>query len=337
MSATTPRAKTPAVLLRENEIRNMISVPEARVAVSAAFACLAKGEAVLPAVMDIDLVERRGEFHAKGAYLNGARTFCLKTASGFFGNADKGLPVNSGLFLAFDAESGHLRAILLDNGFLTDIRTGASGGLAADFLAKKTVRTVAIIGAGVQGRYQLEALLDVRAPDLIRIYDLDTDKADRYAAEMSARGLPIKRASSAESAVTGADIVVTTTPAREAYLSLEWLSPGCHVTAMGADMPAKRELRPDVLAGADKVIVDSLAQCLTQGELHHAVAEGALRAEDVHAEIGEIVAGLKTGRTSEVEITVADLTGVGVQDAAVAEHVVLAAERQGAGRPLDTL
>lgn len=337
MSTATGCPGVPAILLHESEIRGMISVGEARAAVSAAFARLARGEAVLPAVIDIDLVERQGEFHAKGAYLHGARTFCVKTASGFFRNADKGLPVNSGLFLVFDSESGHLRAILLDNGFLTDIRTGAAGGLAADLLAKKTVRRVAIIGAGVQGRYQLEALLDVRTPDRIRVFDLDADKADQYAAEMTARGLPVEKASSAESAVNGADVVVTTTPAREAYLRFEWLSPGCHVTAMGADMPAKRELCGQVLAGADKVVVDRLSQCLTQGELHHAVAEGALRAEDVYAEIGDIVAGFKTGRSSEQEITVADLTGVGVQDAAVAEHIIIAAERLGVGRVLDPL
>jgi ornithine cyclodeaminase/alanine dehydrogenase-like protein (mu-crystallin family) len=199
------------------------------------------------------------------------------------------------------------------------------------------VEHVAIIGAGIQGHFQLEALLDVRQPSEIRVFDIDDPKACQYVEDMAAKGVKVERSLSAEEAVKEAQVVVTTTPSREPHLRFEWLSAGCHVTAVGADMPAKRELFASVLSKADKLVVHRLSQCLAQGELHHAVAEGALTQDNVHGELGEIAAGMKAGRTHEDEITVADLTGVGVQDAAIAGLVVVGAKLAGVGRPLAEL
>jgi ornithine cyclodeaminase len=334
--AVVAAGKAAITILNEPEVRSLIDPRMALQAVREAFAKLALGEVTLPVVLDLDIPERQGEFHVKGAYVHGSPYYSIKTASGFFRNPELGLPVGAGMVCVFDSTTGMPVAILFDHGYLTDLRTGAAGALAADLLARKDASRAAIIGCGIQGRYQLEALLGVRTITQVDAFDVSRASAQTYAEEMSARhGIPVRAVASAEEAVTEADIIVTTTPSRQPYFAADWLHPGVHVTAMGADMPAKNELEAAVLQRADKVVADSLDQCLTQGEIHHAVAAGTLRREDVYAQLGEIAAGLKPGRSSDTEITVVDLTGVGVQDAAVANIVVSAARASGIGRNLD--
>lgn len=311
------------LVLDESQIRELVGPREAKSAVAEAFTALSEGRATLPAVIEFDFPERQGETHVKGAYLHDSPFYAVKVASGFYANREKGLPVGSGLVLVLDAASGFLRAILFDNGYLTDLRTAAAGAVAADVLAKPEVRLVAVIGAGVQGRYQLEALLGVRRPSNVLVYDENLALARAYVDDMRSRvDVDLREAASVEEAVRGADVILTCTPSRRPYLRAEWLSRGVHVTAMGSDMPVKHELDVSVLGMADKVVADSLEQCIACGEIHHAVEAGVMRRDDVYAELGEITAGRKPGRTDAKEITVADLTGVGVQDAAVANLVV---------------
>jgi ornithine cyclodeaminase len=326
-----------ARVLFEPEIRELAGPAEALAAVRAAFIALARGEATLPGAIGLELPEAGGEVHVKGAYLHGSPTYSFKVASGFYRNPERGLPVGNGLVLAFDTETGRLAAVLLDNGYLTELRTGAAGALAADLLARASVRKVALVGVGGQARYQLEALVGVRRPQAVAAWGRDAAKAEAYAEEMRARvGVGVEAAPTLREAVEGADVVITTTPSREPLVRAEWLSRGAHVTAVGSDMPEKQELDAAVLARADKVVADRLESCLENGEIHHAVAAGALAPGDVHAELGQIAAGERPGRENEQELTVADLTGVGVQDAAVAALVVAEAARRGAGRPLET-
>ena len=327
----------PAIrVLRESEIRALIGPREALGAVREGFIRLARGRVTLPGVIGLDLPEAQGEVHVKGAYIHGSPSFSIKEAAGFYGNAAHGLPVASGGVLVFDAAPGFLSVILLDNGYLTELRTGAAGALAADLLAKREVDAVGIIGAGGQARYQLEALLGVRRPQRVLVWSRTPARSEACAEAMQARfALPVEVVASAREAVEPADLVITTTPSREAIVRAEWLRPGVHVTAMGSDGPDKRELESAVLARAAKVVADRLDQCLRLGEIHHAVAEGVLDPARVHGELGEVAAGLKPGRESDDEITVADLTGVGVQDAAVADFVLAAALRSGAGELLN--
>jgi ectoine utilization protein EutC len=323
-------------VLLEAEIRGLIGPAAALPAVRDAFAALARGEATLPGVIGFDVPAHQGEVHVKGAYLHGAPYYSIKEAAGFYANAERGLPVGSGLVLVFDATTGFLAAILFDNGYLTELRTGAAGALAADLLARRRVDRVAVIGAGSQARFQLEALALVRRPASVTVFGRSPARAATYAREMQERiGFPVRVAASAREAVEGADVVITATPSRAPIVRGEWLGPGAHVTAVGADGPEKQELEPEVLARADKVVVDRLDQCLRLGELHHAVEAGLLAAGDVWAELGELAAGQKPGRESEDEITVADLTGVGIQDAAVASAVVAEAVRRNVGRTIE--
>lgn len=323
-------------VLDEASIRALIGPAQALAVVAEAFAALAGGRATLPGVIQLDLPQSRGEVHVKGAHLHGSAFYSIKVAAGFYDNPGLGLPVGSGLVLVFDAQTGAPCAILLDNGYLTELRTGAAGALAARHLARARVDTVGIVGCGGQARYQLEALLEVRRPRRVRVWGRSRERAEACAREMEAHfGVAAEAVSTVREAVADSDVVVTVTPSREPLVRGEWLRPGTHVTAVGSDGPGKRELDAAALAGADKVVVDRLDQCLRFGELHHAVAAGVLAPERVWAELGELAAGLKPGRTSDAEITIADLTGVGVQDAAVAAFVAQTAFDAGVGRALE--
>ena len=323
-------------VLHEREIRSLLGPKEAYEAVRDAFVRLARGDAILPGVINLDLPATRTEAHVKGAYLQGMRTFAVKVASGSYDNPSRGLPSSGGLFLVFDATTGLPDAILFDNGYLTDVRTGAAGALAADLLAKRSVERVGLLGVGNQARYQLAALLQVRRPSMVAAWGRDRGKAEAYASEMTAKhGVSVEAVGSAEVACRGSDVVITVTPAHEPLVHANWIEPGMHLTAVGADGPDKQELELEVLRKATKVVADRLEQCLRLGEIHHAVEAGVLRKEDVYAELGEIAAGTKKGRESDDEITVADLTGVGVQDAAVANRVVEEAARRNLGSVLE--
>ncbi len=322
-------------VLTEAEIRGLLGPQEAYEAVRDAFVRLAKGQAVLPGVLSLDIPETRTEAHVKGAYLRGSKHFAIKAASGSYDNPSRGLPSGGGMVLVFDATTGLPTAVLFDNGYLTDVRTGAAGALAADLLAKASIERVGMLGVGNQARYQLEALLRVRRPKAVVAWGRDRGKAEAYASEMTAKHrVPVEAVGSPEVACRGSDLIVTVTPSQEPLVHVNWIEPGTHITAVGSDAPEKQELDPEILRRADKVVADRLDQCLRLGEIHHAVDVGVIRRDAVSAELGEIAAGLKPGRTSDQEITVADLTGVGVQDAAVADRVVDDALRRNLGRIL---
>lgn len=319
-------------VLDEAETRALIGPAEAIAACRDALVRVARGEVEQPAVLGMSVPEHRGEVHAKGAFLHGTPYFSIKVATGFYDNPGLGLPVTSGAVWVFDAATGRLAMMVLDQGYLTELRTGAAGAIAADLLARNPIRTAGILGAGSQARYQLEALLQVRDPDQVLVWNRNPSRATEFAMEMGSRlGRSVAVAPTARRLVEASDLVVTATPATEPILLADWVRPGTHVTAMGSDLPAKHEVESALLARA-RVVVDRLSQCLTQGELHHAVASGVMTAERIHAELPQVVAGLASGRESADEITLADLTGLGALDAAVANLVAARAEREDVGR-----
>ncbi len=327
------------LVLREPEIRALLDPASCLQAVEAAFGAYSTGRAKLPAVINLDVPESRGEIHVKAGHLQGGSHYAVKIASGFYDNPARGLPQNDGMVLVFDARTGVPAAVLLDNGFITDLRTGSAGGVAAKHLARRDARIVGVVGCGVQARCQLEALALVRPFREARIYGRHPEKARACAEELARRsGMPegcrFVPVGSVREAVEGADIVVTVTASREPLVRAEWLAPGAHVTAVGSDGPDKQELYPEVLARADRVVADSRSQCLRLGEIHHAVASGAIPESKVETELGEITAGLKPGRRSDREITVCDLTGVGVQDVAAAALLMERARAAGKGERL---
>ncbi len=324
------------LLLREEEIRRAVTMAEAVDAVEEAFAALARGDARLPDVINLDIPEAHGEVHVKGAHLKGSPCFVIKIASGFYDNTKLGLPSGSGLMLAFDAATGFPTALLLDNGYLTDVRTGAAGAVAAKYLSKPVLDKVAVIGTGIQARHQLRALAVVRDIPRVAMWGRTANHAEQAAGEMADElDVDVRVAPSIETALRGADLIITVTPSRESLIEAGWVERGAHITAVGSDGPDKQELDVGVLDRASLIIADRLSQCLRLGEIHHAVQAGVISAEDVAGELGEVIIGQVPGRTDEHQITVCDLTGVGVQDAAIALLAIQKAKQMKLGEPIE--
>jgi ornithine cyclodeaminase/alanine dehydrogenase-like protein (mu-crystallin family) len=286
-------------------------------AVRDAFRADGHGRTQVPPVINLDVPSGPGEFHIKTAYIAGVPHIAVKVASGFYENAARGLPSGSGLMAVFDASTGLPAALLLDNGFLTDLRTGAAGAVAAEVLAPRSIRTVGVIGSGVQARFQVRCLHHVREFSRLVAWSPTLRHLEAYCEEMRREGYEVTAAESPEAVCAAADLVITTTPSRRPLVRAAWLRPGMHVTAVGADSPGKGELDPECLGRADLVCVDRRSQCASFGELAAAVQRGLLKDSDA-VELGEIVAGRRQGRVTAGQLTIADLTGVGFQDTAIA-------------------
>jgi ectoine utilization protein EutC len=311
-------------LLDERSLRELVRLDlEVVDAIEECFRALARGGAVMPPVMRLDIADQagtpRGEVDVKSAYLPGRDNFAIKISPGFFDNPRRGLPSLNGLMVLLSSETGLLQALLLDNGYLTDIRTAAAGAVAARWLSRADSRSAAILGAGSQARLQLEALKLVRPLERALVWARRQEEAERYAREMTERlGIEVEPVGSAERAVAEADLVVTTTPSSEPLVRAEWLRRGVHVTSMGSDAEHKNELEPLVLVRADRYVSDRLSQCRVLGELHHAVVAGAVPEDSSFPELGEVISGAAAGRSDASQVTVCDLTGTGAQDSAIA-------------------
>lgn len=320
------------LLLSEEEIRNLVTLPEAIQEMENAFRAYSEKHASLPGVIHLDVPEHQGEVHIKTGYIHGATEFVVKIASGFAENKGKGLPFGSGMMMVSDSETGFPAAVLLDNGYLTELRTAAAGAVAAKYLASNSVEQAGVLGAGMQGRFQVRALACVRKISRVKVYDHRSSNIERYVDEMS-REMDIEfvPAFKPEDAVRGSTVVITATPSRSPIVQADWVGPGTHITAMGSDGAEKQELDVSVLQRADRIVADSLPQCVRLGEIHHAIAAQVLREKDIAGELGDVIAGKISGRENDSEITVCDLTGVGVQDAAIAGLVFRRARSENIG------
>ncbi len=311
-------------LLRAEDVRALITPADALEAVRGAFVRLAAGEATVPEIMDFEFPA--GEAHVKGAWLAGDEYWSVKASAGFYGNPAIGLPSASGVSLVLSAVDGRLAAVVMDGGLLTELRTGAAGALAASLLARPELEQACVVGAGGQARFQVEALLGVRSPARVVVWARRRSEADACAGELAAKfGVAAAGVSDLEAAVRGSDLVVTVTPATSPLILAGWLRPGAHLTAVGSDMPGKQEVEAAVLGAADLVVADHPPVAAVNGELQHALAAGAVRLGDVAA------LGTLPRRVREEDVTVCDLVGIGVQDAAVAGLVAARALERGAG------
>ena len=314
-------------ILREADVRASLDMASCIEACDTAFASYSRGGASLPGVIHLNVPERQGEIHVKAGHLHGAPYYAVKVASGFPRNVELGLPASDGMVIVFDSETGEPAAFFLDGGYLTSVRTGAAGGVAAKYLAPEQVWNVAVIGTGDQARYQLDALAIVRPGFThVSVWGRHPDRAAVLVEELPSRpGLPegcaYEVAGSVDAALHDADVVITCTGSQSALVRGEWLKLGAHVTAVGSDAPDKQELDPSLPARADLLVVDSRRQASEIGELHHALAAGLID-ERKAVELGEICARTHPGRTSGSQLTVCDLTGVGVQDVAAANVVM---------------
>ena len=303
------------------EFRDKITMAAAIAAVERGFKALARGEATLPEPMAMERSRPTASIHVKGAQLTGGRFIVLKIATGFPANVDRGKPSGDGLFLLLDANTGAPALVLLEHGYLTDLRTAAAIALTLKYLAPLEARTALLVGAGGLARITARAMLAQRQLERLTIWNRTTERAEALAREF-AGVVPTRIAPALESAVRDHRIIVCVTASTTPLVKAAWVARGTHITSAGSDSPEKVELEPALLAKADKLFADRVAQTELYGNLHHALAAGAVTRRKVTGELGDLAAGRLLGRERSDEITIADLTGVGVQDAAIVEPVV---------------
>lgn len=317
MSAMTSR--TP-IVFAEPEIRAAVTLNLSVVdCIESAFAALATRAVSMPPVMQIFAGESGGQTCVKGAWIEGYEAFAVKLSSIYPPPPGAHASEANGLMALVESGTGRILAVLLDNGRLTQIRTAAAGAVAARRLAPSVVRRLGVLGAGKQALLQAQAAHLVRPFEAVDVWARDAASAVRLARRIE-ESLPVsvRVVSSAAAAAADAQLVVTATSARTPLLRADDLHPGLHVTAVGSDAAGKRELHPDAILAADLYVGDALEQCRRLGELQ-GVAPQSDRPRRLAA-LGDIVAGLAEGRTSDAQLTIADLTGVGVQDTAIAVY-----------------
>jgi len=320
-------------ILTETELRNTLPLDIKIIdCIESAFSELASGKVIMPPILSMPIKEYNGEIDVKTAYLPSIDSFALKASPGFFDNPKIGLPSTSGLMILFSCKTGVLEALLLDNGYLTDIRTAAAGAVAARHLSRIDSSNVCIIGAGTQAKLQLTALNLVRPIQYANIWARNFEKASLVAEELSIKlGFQIQASNNISESIKSADIVVTTTPSTEPILKADWLHPGLHITAMGADQHTKNELDPNCLKLADLYVADSISQTVKQGELRAALDAKIISSDENFPELGQIINKTEEGRSSPKDITIVDLTGTGAQDTAIATYALKKAVELGVG------
>ena len=297
-----------------------------------AFKNLALGKTTMPPILRLDIEKYHGESDVKAAYIDGLDSYAIKVASGFFNNPNLGLPSSNGLMILLDSKTGMLKSVLLDKGYLTDVRTAIAGAIAAKYLSNPESSNVGIIGAGIQAKMQLEALLLVRNIKTAYIWSRDFKKTNTFVHNIKDKiNIKIIACESPEQTFNLSEILITCTPSKSPIIKSEWLKKGLHITAMGSDAEMKNELDPKIIKDCDYYIPDSQSQTSILGELNHAIKAGLVSAEKKYNELGSVIINSNLGRSNINDVTVADLTGTGVQDTAIARHTYKISADKGFG------
>ena len=296
------------------EIERVIQPKQVIAAMERAFVAYSNGQAVIPPVGQLDFEDPPGDCHIKYGYLKHGSTFTIKIATGFWKNPERGLASSNGVVLVFSSQTGELLTIFQDEGYLTDMRTAAAGAVAAKYLAPPGVGCIGVIGAGIQARLQLEYLREVTACRQVKLWARTADRAHA----LTVPGFDIAVVASPAEVAASARLIVTTTPSRDWLLGAADVKPGTHITAVGADGGGKQELDPKLFALAKVRAVDSLTQCSKYGDSARALEQGLIEMNDL-VELGRLIQDPSLRRRGERDISIADLTGVAVQDMAIAE------------------
>jgi len=313
-------------MLDLDEIKSLVDTPQLIQEIETGFVLYSEGKVVVPPVGFLHFDNPPGDVHIKYGFVSGGDYYVLKMASGFYDNAKVDLPVADGVILVFSQKTGALELILLDRCWLTDMRTAAAGAVAAKHLAPKAIDHIGIVGTGVQARMQLEMLRTVVDCKSCFIWGRDSAKVQVMIDDLRANegiqawGLEIQAAATLDDLVSQCNLIVTTTSAKDPLIRADHVRKGTHITAMGSDDDGKQELEAALLAKADRVVADSVSQCSQYGECLHAIQEGLIEEGSI-LELGQVIKDPAMGRTSDDQITVADLTGVAVQDIQIAKMV----------------
>jgi ornithine cyclodeaminase/alanine dehydrogenase-like protein (mu-crystallin family) len=309
-----------SLLLNRSDIREFLALSECIDAVEKAFR--RQGQGKIPSPGTLGIRTQSGSLHVKAAYLTSAKAYIVaKLNTNFPRNHERfGLPTIQGVIILYDAENGRPLAVL-DSMEITVKRTAAATAVAAKYLARTNSSVATICGCGAQGSAQIRALSLTLPLTKVFAFDVDPKTSLHFAAKLSRESeIDTEPVISLADAIQSSDVVVTCTPASEFFVQKENIAAGTFIAAVGADDSHKQEIDPALISSA-KVVADNLEQVCAIGETHHAIAAGLMRKEDIYAELSEIVAGRRPGRTNDDEITIFDSTGVAIEDAAAATLV----------------
>ena len=298
------------------EIQSSLGKIDLISAMQQGFIQYSNGNTVVPPVAELLFDQPRGETHIKYGYIKNDDYYVIKIASGFYDNAQYGIQSSQGLMLLFAQKTGVPEAVLLDRGYLTDVRTAAAGALVAKYFAPRQLQAIGIIGTGIQAKLQLLALQQHNPCKTVWVWGRNKKNCEKLALDLGA-DFTVHIAASPAQVAANANLIVTTTPSESALLKAEDIRPGTHITAVGADTASKQELSSEILKLADRVIVDSIPQSRSRGEVYRAICDGAISEQQV-LELGVAIQSADLQRSDDRQITVVDLTGVAVQDIMVA-------------------
>lgn len=309
-------------ILDLESIKTLIAGKKDRIvaAVEQGFVAYSEGKCVIPPVGELSFYNPPGDAHIKYGYLKNDDYYVIKIASIFYENKNLGLRPNNGMMLLFSQRTGEPLCILLDDGYLTQVRTAAAGAVVAKHLAPEHISNIGIFGVGIQGMMQVEYLKTVTSCQNVIAWGVNKEELENYKRIMTDKGFHITTTLKPKVVADNCNLIITATPAKEPFFKKEFLKKGMHVTAVGSDTPEKQEVESEVLHLADIVVADSLAQSRLRGEIHHALESNAIAIEDL-VELGQLVSEKNLQRTSDEQVTFADLTGVAVQDLQISKLV----------------
>lgn len=306
-------------ILKEKEILDIVADINVVEAIEKGFIEYSRKRAIVPPVGELLFDKPEGEAHIKYGYIKDEDFYCIKIASGFYGNTKLGISSSQGMMLLFSQQTGEPVSILLDGGNLTNIRTAAAGAVAAKYFAPSKVEAIGILGTGIQGRLQLQYLKGIIDCNNVWIWDINSEAAQKYKEELGSDYF-INIASSPKDITDKCNLIVTTTPAQSPLLKKEYIRPGTHITAVGSDTSEKQELDSNILCMADIVISDSIDQSQTRGEVFQARKNKSFDTVKIN-EFGSAIIDKNLQRKNDRQISVVDLTGVAVQDIMIASAV----------------
>ena len=304
-----------------DEIKAVLPKIDLMEEIEAGFSAYSNGEVVVPPVGELNFKDPPGDVHIKYGYIRDDDVYVIKIASGFYQNKLLGLSNGQGMMVVFDQKNGKPLGLLQDEGYLTDVRTAVAGAICAKYLAPNYIQAIGIIGTGVQARMQLEYLKNVTDCQNVIVWGRSKSALNQYKTSMGDSGFTIETTMVLDQVTDNCNLIVTCTASEKPIIRKDHVKGKVHITAMGSDTPNKQELGSNVLSKADLVIADSRSQCEVRGEIHHAIRNNAVSMDSI-AELGEIINGDRQGRTPSSEITVADLTGVAVQDIQISKAVL---------------
>lgn len=314
-------------ILSRSDVKQALPMRDAIEAMKRAFSELSGGRAIVPLRTMIPIPDRKGLAGFMPGYIPADDQVAIKIVSVFHDNAKQGLPLIQALVVVIDGTNGEMLAVI-EGGYLTALRTGAASGAATSLLARQDARVAAILGTGVQGQTQLEAVCAVRTIQEAWVYDLSNQRAATFAEEMTQQlGIPVHAVGTPGEAVSRADVICTATTSASPVFDDRDVLPGAHINAVGAHTPQMQEIPAETVARA-LVVVDQREACMAEaGDLLIPLGQGVISQEQLTTELGEVVSGEKAGRTLNDQITLFKSVGVAVQDVAAAAAILRAAER----------